>query len=215
MVLPRVTRHFVSAYHLLSLRRVWSGCALLFVLPAVPAAPLNGLVENSPFSPGKPDGVQSAAAPLEFRGTFVDGGERFFSVHDMGSRTSAWAMIGEGGLPFVIRSYEPETHILVVERQGVLHRLPLRRPSPAQASPGAAESVARLPKGAPVAPGGPPAPGRALQTMPASDPNSGPGVALNSPAEAAKLAEIAAEIRRRRELRAKAAAIAPPEANQP
>lgn len=215
MVLPPVTRHFVSAYHLLSLRRVWSGCALLCILPAISAAPLNGLVENSPFAPGKPAGVQSAAAPLEFRGTFVDGGERFFSVHDLGSRTSAWAMIGEGGLPFVIRSYEPETHILVVEHQGALLRLPLRRHSPAPAAPGVADAVARPPKGAPVAPGGVPAPGRALQTMPVNDPNRGPEVALSSPAEAAKLAEIAAEIRRRRELRAKSTAIVPPEANQP
>lgn len=171
----------------------------LLALPALaqtPAAPsLQNLVQNSPFGTATPAGQAAAAAgPLEFRGTFVDRGERFFSIADTASRRAEWVSLNESGRPFVVKNYDADSETVTLDYQGRSMSLKLRTaritamamPPPqvvAQPQPGQSPQPTAMPAAAPTAPGA---------------------------TEAQRLAQVAEEIRRRRALRQQAQQQPPP-----
>ena len=168
--------------------------------PAAPAASLQNLVANSPFGPlasGAP-GAPAGATPLEFRGTFVDGGERFFSVLDTGSRRAEWVALNEGGRPFVVKSFDPAKESIAVEFQGRVLDLKLRDARVVAAPMAVAPSAPTA--GQPQPPGQPP--------ITAPTPSA-------STTEAQRLAQVAEEIRRRRALRQQATSQPPPNTAPP
>jgi hypothetical protein len=174
-------------------------CALLSAGPlwAQPAAPsLQQLVANSPFGTAASAGVSGLpSGPLEFRGTFVDSGERFFSILDPATRRSEWVGLNEAGRPFIVKSYDAEREVVLVEFQGRTHDLKLH-----------AARISALP---PM----PAAPVAAQAAMPG---NARPAVAPSpSTTEAQRLAQVAEEIRRRRALRQAAQQGANPGQNPP
>jgi hypothetical protein len=167
------------------------------------ADPLDGLVADSPFlSPA--GGMRSAAAtstgPLELRSVvFVDGAYQF-SIFDQGTGESDWVRIGEGGYPFVARSFNRERDALTVEHQGRTLVLALQ---PAKMASGAAAQ----PQSQPPLPGpgdatnrkGNPPPGQGPPHTAANASNNAPTPpGATSAAEAQRLQNLADEIRRRR-----------------
>ncbi len=147
---------------------------------------LESLVSNSPFaSPASaaPAAPAPASAPLEFRGVFADGGEYFFSIYDPAARTSQWASLNESGDDFTLRSYDESKQTLVADYQGRSFVLALTK-APVMATAASAQKPA------------PPGPQPPPQVQPTPSP----------PDEASRLAAIADEVRRRRELRRNAAA---------
>ena len=106
-------------------------CALLLLLPgllrAQPAEPsLQNLITNSPFGTAAAANVNGLpTGPLEFRGTFVDGGERFFSLLDPATRRSEWVGLNEAGRAFTVKSYDAEREVIIVDFQGRTHDLKL------------------------------------------------------------------------------------------
>lgn len=155
--------------------------ALLTVAPA-PAADLQRLVANSPFAPAGSTGQAGAAGPLEFRGVFMDQGEYFFSLYNPATKASVWVGLNEPGQEFFVRSYDEGAQTIVAEFKGRNHALSLSK------APMAAVAQA-TPAPAPT--------GTATPT---------PAVAASADSgEAKRLADLAAEIRRRRALRQQAA----------
>jgi hypothetical protein len=152
--------------------------------PAQAPASLQNLVGNSPFgSAAQAPGAPVTATPLEFRGTFVDGGERFFSVLDPSTRRAEWVALNEPGRPFTVKAFDPEKEAISVEFQGRTLDLKLHSARIAAAAPAPAPAPN-------VTPNGQPAPANA-QARPAAPTAS----------EAQRLAQVAEEIRRRRALR--------------
>ncbi len=171
------------------MRPLFSLAALLapLALAAQPAAPsLQSLVGNSPFGVANQPGNTPAAsgAPLEFRGTFVDGGERFFSLVDTASRRAEWVSLNEADRPYVVRSYDPDQETIAVEHQGRTLNLKLHAAKIGALPPMQAAAQPAAPSGAPGTPG---------------------QVASPSATEAQRLAQVAEEIRRRRALRQQSA----------
>lgn len=173
-------------------------------LAQTPAAPsLQNLVQNTPFGTAVVAGPAGAAAgPLEFRGTFVDRGERFFSILDTASRRAEWVGLRESGHAYAVKAYDPETETVTLDYQGRSLSLKLRT---------ARVTAMALPP--PQAAG--PQPGVAIAT----GLQAGPAVVpAPSATEAQRLAQVAEEIRRRRALRQQAQgqpATPPPPPNQP
>lgn len=162
------------------------------------APSLQNLITNSPFGSAAQANTPAADSPLEFRGTFVDGGERFFSILDTGSRRAEWVSLNETGRPFAVKSYDPEHDAIVVEHQGRSLDLKLH-----------SARVAALPP--PVANPGNGQADNAGRTRVGPSPGS---------TEAQRLAQVAEEIRRRRALRQQAQQQAAPQnspnsSNQP
>lgn len=139
-------------------------------------ATLQDLVARSPFAPAGPSAAAAGQA-LEFRGTFVDAGERFFSIVDPATRRAEWVGLNEPGRSFVVRSYDPQRETVVVEHQG--RTLDLKLPS---------ARIGALPAAAQAVAGQPPAARPAV--------NAG-----ETRTDAQRLAQVAEEIRRRRALR--------------
>lgn len=172
-------------------------CVFLSAGPswAQPAAPsLQNLVSNSPFGTAAAAAANAGAptGPLEFRGTFVDNDERFFSLLDPATRRAEWVGLNEAGRPFTVKSYDAERETIVVEFQGRTHDLKLH-----------AARISALPP-MPSAPAAAP-----NATAAAQRPAAGPSP---STTEAQRLAQVAEEIRRRRALRQQAQQ---PPSNQP
>lgn len=169
--------------------------ALLAAAP-VAASDLQRLVANSPFAPTGAPGQAGAAAPLEFRGVFMDQGEYFFSIYNPATKISTWVGLNEAGQEFAVRSYDEGAQAIVADYKGRSLTLRLGK-APAVA-------MAPAPTPTPAASGGP---------SPAAV------VAAPDSAEAKRLADLAAEIRRRRALRQQvapgpgSAAPAPPTRN--
>ncbi len=162
---------------------------LLFVLVALPAfaqpvAPsLQNLITNSPFAASGPTYASAAVnAPLEFRGTFVASGERFFSILDTATRRAEWVGLNEAGQLFTVKRYDAANEAISVEFQGRSLELKLH-----------SARVASLPVSAP-----PPVVNNAQ--------SAGRPAAVGAPTgtEAQRLAQVAEEIRRRRALRQQA-----------
>lgn len=178
----------------------------LFAAPLLaqttPAPSLQNLVQNSPFGTAVPVGQAGAAAgPLEFRGTFVEGGERFFSILDTASRRAEWVGLKDSGHAFQVKSYDPDSETVTLDYQGRSLSLKLRTARiTAMAMPPPSAGPQPV-----VAPGGP----NAASVTPAP-----------TTTEAQRLAQVAEEIRRRRALRQQAQQQGPvpqpsPQPNQP
>lgn len=165
--------------------------ALMGALGAQAQVPaLDTLVRNSPFGSASTPGAGSAAnadSPLEFRGVFFDAGEAFFSLYDTSTKHSTWVGLKEPGNPFVVRSYDEAKGTVVVEYQGRTLTVSLKQ-SKVAPLPSVVAPAAPIATGAPV--------NVAVQPGGAS--------AGTPPNEAARLAQIAEEIRRRRAIRAQA-----------
>ncbi len=155
--------------------------ASLAAAPAL-AVDLQRLVANSPFAPAGTPGQAGNTAPLEFRGVFMDQGEHFFSVFNPATRASVWVALNEAGQEFFVRSYDEGAQTIVAEFKGRSLTLSL--------------SKAPMVAAGPAAPA--PAPTGTVIPTPAT-------VAATDSAEAKRLADLAAEIRRRRALRQQAA----------
>lgn len=154
--------------------------ALLFILGGTAhGGPLDNLTSNSPFAPMAGVAIGSSdALPLEFRGMFVDAGETFFSIFDPATRTSLWVELNETGNGFTLRSYDESKQSVTAEFKGRMLTLVLKKAPMVSTAPGAVPM--------PSAGAGPPI----------------PNATSGSPAEeAGRMAAVAAEIRRRRELR--------------
>ncbi len=169
---------------------------LLLAVLALPAAAqgptpsLQELVAKSPFGAAAVPGSPAAATPLEFRGTFVDGGERFFSILDPSARRAEWVGLNEPGRAFTVKAYNAEQESVTVDFQGRPLELKLH-----SARIAAAPAMAAAPAAAPGAPAS--------------------AQALPSTSEAQRLAQVAEEIRRRRALRQQAQQAQPPPSAPP
>ncbi len=152
--------------------------ASLAVAPAL-AVDLQRLVANSPFAPAGTPGQSGSALPLEFRGVFMDQGEYFFSLFNPATKASVWVGLNEAGQEFTVRSYDDGAQTIVADFKGRSLTLSLSK----------APTVAAAPA-VPV----PPTVVGAVAPTPAA-------AAASSSAEAKRLADLAAEIRRRRALR--------------
>ena len=161
--------------------------AVLTVAAAAQTEPpsLQALVNNSPFGTAAQAATATAAGtPLEFRGTFVDGGERFFSIVDTATRRAEWVSLNESGRPYVVRNFDTDRETITVEHQGRTLNLKLH-----------SARVGVLP------------PMQTAQAPAAAQPSNGAQPAAQQPsaAEAQRLAQVAEEIRRRRALRQQSA----------
>ena len=150
------------------------------------AGDLDKLTSSSPFAPlqGPTAGNAGETTPLEFRGVFADQGEFFFSIYDPATKNSAWVGLNEPGRAFTVRSYDAEKLTIVTDFKGRILNLSLKK----------APIVATVPD-----------PTMPTVTMPAT---GAPAVAaVPGTEEAKRLANLAAEIRRRRAMRQQ---VAPP-----
>jgi len=157
--------------------RVSALCGLL--VASGHASGLDRLRANSPFAP-VPGGKDNApaATPLEFRGVFMDQGELFFSVFNPVAKSSVWVGLNEPGQAFTVRSFDADTQTITAEHNGRSLVLGLKKAPVAALAPDATGPAVR---GA--------APGATAVT------------AANATEEAKRLANLAAEIRRRRAMR--------------
>ena len=144
------------------------------------AGDLDKLTSSSPFAPlqGPAAGNAGEATPLEFRGVFADQGEFFFSIYDPATKHSAWVGLNEPGRAFTVRSYDADKLTIVADFKGRSLNLSLKK----------APMVATVPDPTMPAVNMPAAGAPAVATVPGSE-------------EAKRLANLAAEIRRRRAMR--------------
>jgi len=146
--------------------------------PVVPASPLDSLVRNSPFgSVGAAGPATAESGQLEFRGMMVDKGESFFSFYEPATRKSQWVGLKEAGAPYTVQSYDSTTQTVKVLYRNQPLSLTLKRSQIIVQSQPTAGPVPVMVPGGPVV------------------------AAPSSSEEAARLAQIAEEIRRRRALR--------------
>jgi hypothetical protein len=161
--------------------------ALLAALIAgEPAFARADLVQASPFLPPSLAGVAGQAGPagpVELRGVMSTSQGTQYCIYDTAKKASTWVGLNETGNDFTVKSADPGGESVVVEFQGRTLKLQLRAAK--VASSGSSGS--------------------------ASSPIVVPAVALNpTPAdEQRRLDAIAAEVRRRRMEREKAAQAAP------
>jgi hypothetical protein len=161
--------------------------ALIAVVAAAPATATADLAQASPFLPS---GMSASAAqggpsgPVELRGVMSTSQGTEYCIYDVVKRTSAWVGLNEEGQGFVVKSADPASDSVTVEFQGRTMNLVLRTAKVASAGSAAPASS---PQGA----------GSAVTQS----------VVLNpTPAdEQRRLDAVAAEVRRRRLEREKAA----------
>ncbi len=145
---------------------------------------LDSLVKNSPFgSATSPAAPGMEAGGLEFRGVIVDNGEPLFSFFETANRQSNWVKLNESGAPYTVQSYDAENQSVKVLYRSQPLTLTLKR--------------AQIIVQAPPPPMAVPAAGGA----PAVSPTAVVNPSAPSADEAARLAQVAEEIRRRRALR--------------
>jgi hypothetical protein len=108
--------------HLLSL-------ALLAAVAAGPQAAFADLAQASPFLPSSMS--ESAAkggpsGPVELRGVMSTSQGTEYCIYDVVKRTSAWVGLNETGQGFVVKSADPASDSVTVEFQGRTMNLVLR-----------------------------------------------------------------------------------------
>lgn len=160
--------------------------ALLAAVVAGPRAAFADLAQASPFLPSS---MSEAAAkggpsgPVELRGVMSTSQGTEYCIYDVVKKTSAWVGLNETGQGFVVKSADPASDSVTVEFQGRTMNLVLRTAKVASAG----------------------------SAVPAMNPQGGnsvtQSVVLNpTPAdEQRRLDAVAAEVRRRRMEREKAA----------
>lgn len=162
---------------------------LQFLLASVVVSPAFAAASRSPFVPhGQPDAVAPTEnAPLELRGILQDNGETLFNVFNPAGRQSFWVKLNEPGQNFSVTSYDGSDSVSL-SYQGRTLNLALQK---ARIAPLAAPAPLPVPA---------PAPAAAQAGRPAA-----PQVPVLNPTaadDATRLESIAAEVRRRRLLRA-------------
>ncbi|HEX2860730.1 MAG TPA: hypothetical protein VHN79_03780 [Lacunisphaera sp.] len=172
--------------HLPSLGALLAVAALIAPAAEPAKGSLDSLVKNSPFgSATAPRNPGAESSQLEFRGMFVDQGEQYFSFHESATNTSQWVGMKETGTPYTVQSYDSATNTVKVLFRNQPFTLSLKR----------SQIIVQAPP--------PP------QANNPSGPGPAPNAVVGPPAgsdEAARLAQVAEEIRRRRALRAQGGA---------
>jgi hypothetical protein len=168
--------------------------ALLAALAAATAARAD-LAQTSPFMPANAADTAAqggAGGPVELHGVMSTSQGTEYCIYDAAKKSSVWVGLNESGYGFVVKSADPSGDNVTVEYQGRTMKLALRTAKVASAGPG---------MGAPAG-----NPSAITQT-----------VVLNpSPAdEQRRLDAVAAEVRRRRQEREKAAQDAQASPNGP
>jgi hypothetical protein len=164
-------------------------------LAAIAAASRADLAQTSPFLPsGAADAAAQAGAggPIELRGVMSTSQGSEYCIYDTAKKSSAWVALNEAGNAFMVKSADPAGDSVTVEYQGRTLRLVLK--------------AAKVASAGPVMGGVMGNPSAVTQT-----------VVLNpSPAdEQRRLDAVAAEVRRRRQEREKAAQEAQASPNGP
>jgi hypothetical protein len=160
--------------------------ALLAALAAGPASARADLAQASPFLPSSMAGSagnSGPSGPVELRGVMSTSQGTEYCIYDVVKKTSTWVGLNEEGNGFVVKSADPASDSVTVEFQGRTMNLVLHTAKITSAGP--AMPVANNPAGSAI-----------TQT-----------VVLNpTPAdEQRRLDAVAAEVRRRRLEREKAA----------
>jgi hypothetical protein len=169
--------------------------ALLAAITAGGACARADLAQTSPFLPA--NAVDTAAqggagGPVELRGIMSTSQGTEYCIYDSAKKSSAWVGMNEAGNAFVVKSADPSGDNVTVEYQGRTLKLALRTAKISSAGPGMAGGVGN--------------PSSVTQS-----------VVLNpTPAdEQRRLDAVAAEVRRRRQEREKAAQDAQASPNGP
>jgi hypothetical protein len=161
-------------------RGVFLAAGLALGVSVAIAGDLEKLTSSSPFAPlqGPAAGNAGDNTPLEFQGEF------FFSIYDPAAKNSAWVGLNEPGRAFTVRSYDEAKVTIVADFKGRSLTLSLKKAPIVPTVPDPTMPTVTLPTaGAP-----------AVTAVPTSE-------------EAKRLANLAAEIRRRRAMRQQ---VAPP-----
>ncbi len=152
----------------------------------------NTISTRSPFLPTA--GAQAAAPEqqgptnIEWCGIMEMNGERYFGLSETDKERSAWLRINEESRGFIVRNFSDSGPTLTVQFQGQSHALRMKQVT-VGALPAGAFPVAARPPG---------------MRPPGSNPNDPSQV--SDPDQEKRLSAVAAEVRRRREMRAAAAA---------
>ncbi len=156
------------------------------------------LAASSPFlAPNTPDSGQAGgpSGPVELRGVMSTSQGASYCIYDTAKKTGTWVGLNEPGYDFVVKSADPEGDSVTVDYQGRSMRLTLHTSKVASVGPAGAGGAGAPPGGTGFLP---------------------PVVLNPTPAdEQRRLDAVAAEVRRRRQEREKAAqalATAPPAA---
>jgi hypothetical protein len=112
----------------------------------MPAIALADLAQTSPFLPANMAGVAAGtgpSGPVELRGVMSTSQGTEYCIYDVVKRTSAWVGLNEQGNGFVVKSADPASDSVTVEFQGrtmnlVLHTAKISSagsPGPAMNNP--------------------------------------------------------------------------------
>jgi hypothetical protein len=146
------------------------------------------LAQASPFlAPNTPDAGQAGgpSGPVELRGVMSTSQGDSYCIYDTAKKTGTWVGLNEPGYDFVVKSADPDGNSVTVNFQGRSMRLTLRTSKVASVGPAGSAGPAGPPGSAGFSP---------------------PAVLNPTPAdEQRRLDAVAAEVRRRRLEREKAA----------
>jgi hypothetical protein len=158
---------------------------LLAAIAAGAASARADLAQTSPFLPSNAPGAAAqsgAGGPVELRGVMSTSQGTEYCIYDVAKRSSSWVGLNESGNAFVVKSAGAEGDSVTVEYQGRMMKLVLRTAKIVSSGPGMVVQA----------------------TAPSSVTQS---VVLNPTAadEQRRLDAVAAEVRRRRQERERAA----------
>jgi hypothetical protein len=151
------------------------------------------LIENNPFATEKPPPIVEPAPPpqYEFRGMMVEDGVRYFSIHDLSTKRSAWVRLKEPTGSFQLTDFDPGRNTLTVAAAGRTARLDMKQ---AVIKPG--QAITALARATPAGSG---------PTFVAA-----PAILQSAQSETQHLEQVADLIRERREQRTRRLASAAP-----
>jgi hypothetical protein len=161
---------------------------------------------DSPFMPknGQVMAAPTENTPIELRGVMSAPDGLYFAIYEPATQKGGWVKMGQADAAYVVRSYDEANSAVSVEYQGRMQTLTLKEArfdGTAALLPTVVQQPVNLPAGVPprqVMPGG----------MPVAN--------VSNPAdEAARLQQVANEVKRRRAARAAAAAAQPPAPGSP
>jgi hypothetical protein len=175
--LPARTTALIFVLNISGMRLSTTSFALLLLPWAARAADLQTLVDRSPFgqAPRADITVAPEQSQLEFRGYVREGGALRFSVFDLSANRGYWIAEGESDQPISVRAFDAAASSLQVDHQGRPITLTLKQSSIQSSAPGVTNVP--MPRG--------------------MDPNN-----LTDSDSARRMEAVAAEVRRRRALRA-------------
>jgi hypothetical protein len=142
---------------------------------------------DSPFVPknGQVAAAPTENTPIELRGVMSAPDGVYFAIYEPSTQKGNWVKAGETGSGYVVRSYDEANNSVSVEYQGRLQTLTLKE-AKFDGTAAVAPMIAQQPMVMPNAPQRPP---------------GGPAVAPTPADEAARLQQVANEVKRRRAAR--------------